>query len=246
MGIRCHSFFFHTMSTKIRKNYCEPKFDPLRLIDADLFDECALGCVKYISRNRGDCCDFVCNEVNDITTVNPSYFSDGAPSFRPSFDASWLSSSSSSASTPPSQSLSNNPTLRSFIAPSFYPSVTPSMTLSDAPSNELFLASQSTPPSFSSNQTPSVIGQSNDSLDLSLQLPLSSPFSMNASHNNPSFQPERTSSNNPSIAPSTAAFTNFDLNPSMSTSTTSSSTLNRNPSLGDSNDTSNIPFTFDN
>ena len=47
------------LNPSVKIEYCEPLFGPFSN-ETDVFNDCVNGCVNYVSRARGDCCDFVC------------------------------------------------------------------------------------------------------------------------------------------------------------------------------------------
>ena len=48
------------LNPAVNLTYCQPLVE--KLDDEEDKEKCILACVNYISKRRGDCCDFACDE----------------------------------------------------------------------------------------------------------------------------------------------------------------------------------------
>ena len=48
------------LNPAVNETYCQPLLESLP--DGQFKEDCVLHCVNYISKARGDCCEFACNE----------------------------------------------------------------------------------------------------------------------------------------------------------------------------------------
>mmetsp|Transcript_21936 Transcript_21936/g.32306 ORF Transcript_21936/g.32306 Transcript_21936/m.32306 type:complete len:184 (-) Transcript_21936:265-816(-) len=59
----CSSTYKPHKNRAIKFDYCTPLFEDM--IDAERQDECIRYCINYVSKERGDCCDFECSGSNN-------------------------------------------------------------------------------------------------------------------------------------------------------------------------------------